>query len=82
MFKVDIRGGASNSLIRTITVTEKDYKKTILELLQEYEIPVASSCMGEGVCEKCIINDTVLGCLKLVSDIQNWQSKVISIAYL
>ncbi|OUR94865.1 hypothetical protein A9Q84_17305 [Halobacteriovorax marinus] len=82
MFEVEIRGQASNSTIKTIIVTQADLKKTILELLQEHKIPVASSCMGEGICEKCIINDSVLGCLKLVSAIESWQSKVITIAYL
>lgn len=82
MYKLKILGSASNSLIKIITVSEQDDSKTILELLQENEIPVASSCMGEGVCERCIINDSVLSCLSLVSEIMSWDKKEISIAYL
>jgi ferredoxin, 2Fe-2S len=36
-----------------IEVEEKDLKKSLMTILQEKGLPVASSCKGEGVCLKC-----------------------------
>jgi ferredoxin len=82
MFKVIIFGNASQSQINELEVTKYDLQKTILEFLRENGIPVASSCLGEGVCSMCVINDKLLSCLHLVKEIKSWDSKVITIDYL
>ncbi len=28
----------------------------LMDVLQENEIPVASSCLGDGICGKCVLN--------------------------
>ena len=35
--------------------------KNLMDLLIENEIPVASSCLGEGVCSKCAVDLTPAG---------------------
>lgn len=82
MQKIIIFGQASNSVVETITLRNEDLDKTILEFLQHYKVPIASSCMGEGVCKKCIINDNILSCFKLVRDILKWEEPIIYISYL
>ncbi|PIK15828.1 2Fe-2S iron-sulfur cluster-binding protein [Halobacteriovorax sp. JY17] len=82
MLEVIIFGQASHTQIKKITLKESDLEKTILEFLQENKIPVASSCMGEGICKKCVINENILSCFKLVKDIYNWEKPTIYISYL
>ncbi|CBW26695.1 hypothetical protein BMS_1875 [Halobacteriovorax marinus SJ] len=82
MLTVVIYGEASKKVIKEISLHEDDLSKTILELLQDHKIPIASSCMGEGVCKKCVINDNILSCFKLVKDITKWESPIIRISYL
>lgn len=82
MLKVIIFGQASHTRIKEITLKEEDLKKTILEFLQDNHIPIASSCMGEGICRKCVINDSMLSCFKLVKDILKWKDPTIYISYL
>ncbi len=82
MQKVIIFGQASGKEIRTILLREEDFDKTILEFLQQHKVPVASSCMGEGICKKCIINENMLSCFKLVKDILEWKEAIIYISYL
>ncbi len=82
MLEVIIFGQASHTQIKKISLTESDLEKTILEFLQENKIPVASSCMGEGICKKCVINGNILSCFKLVKDICNWDTPTIYISYL
>jgi len=47
----------------------KDYRgKSLLELLRLNSIPIASSCYGEGICKKCVINDGIISCQIFVKD--------------
>ena len=82
MFEVRVFGQASHTEIKTIELSKSDLDKTILEVLQENGIPIASSCMGEGICKKCVINDNILSCFKLAKEIQNWKDPTIYIGYL
>ncbi|WP_372654449.1 2Fe-2S iron-sulfur cluster-binding protein [Halobacteriovorax sp.] len=82
MQQVIIFGQASQTEIQKIQLQAEDLDKTILEFLQDNNIPVASSCMGEGVCKKCVINENILSCFKLVRDILEWESPTIYISYL
>lgn len=82
MFEVVIFGKASQTQVMIIEISKSDLQKTILEFLREKGIPVASSCLGEGICTKCVINDELLSCLHLVKEINDWPKKVITIDYL
>ena len=81
MLKVEITGRASQ--------TKKSYlwqsgdKDNLLEYLRDLNLPVASSCYGEGVCKKCklIINgEEKLSCQISMQDFSD--SVTIEISYL
>lgn len=48
MFKVSI---PQRNLVLLATVN-----KNLMDLLIENQLPVASSCLGEGICSKCAMN--------------------------
>ncbi len=47
-----IFGGASHKVVAVFDWKEND-KLNLLSLLQKYQLPIASSCQGEGQCLKC-----------------------------
>ena len=67
MSKLILNAKASNRKI-SLNVTNEDLELTLLEYLRKQNFPVASSCDGEGVCKKCIINGDVLSCKIKVSE--------------
>lgn len=61
MIKIQIFGKASNQVIKTLQFSEVS-EISLMDFLREKEIPVASSCYGEGVCRKCVVNKNLLSC--------------------
>ncbi|MCO4795059.1 MAG: hypothetical protein KC493_15185 [Bacteriovoracaceae bacterium] len=57
-----IKGVASQSTIKELKVTDANVDIDLLTLLQSENIPIASSCMGDGVCQKCMVNTDKLAC--------------------
>jgi Na+-transporting NADH:ubiquinone oxidoreductase subunit NqrF len=57
-----IKGLASKTLIKTILLSSTDSNENLMQFLRSQNIPIASSCFGEGVCQKCVINATQLSC--------------------
>ena len=57
-----IKGVASQSTIKELKVTDSNLGIDLLPLLQSENIPIASSCMGDGVCQKCMVNTDKLAC--------------------
>lgn len=87
MKELIIYGGASQTVIQTFQVLEKDLNNTtLLDFLMAHKIPVASSCLGEGVCKKCgvmIKGEKILTCQLTISDLfLNSASETISFSYL
>ncbi len=80
MSQISLYGKASKREY-TLAVKTEDLALTVLEFLQKNQFPIASSCSGEGVCKKCIINQDTLSCLVTVSD---WLilNKRIEVGYL
>lgn len=60
--KITVFGNASNSVVKTLFVNEGDMNMSLLEFLRKNGIPVAYSCDGNGVCMKCIFNQSLLSC--------------------
>ncbi len=77
---IPVKGVASNKTIKEINISE-DSNITILEILRANKIPVSSSCDGEGVCKKCIINGQIVSCQLTCRDFIK-QFDVIIIDYL
>jgi Na+-transporting NADH:ubiquinone oxidoreductase subunit NqrF len=76
-------GKASNNIIANIKVDEiNDVNKTLMFVLLLNKITIASSCNGEGKCQKCLVNNNVLSCqISLNNFINNFGNK-IEINYL
>lgn len=73
--------GKASKKVTKLKVNKQDLDKSLMDFLRENGLPIASSCLGEGVCQKCVFNNDKLSCQEKVSD---WQGdkKVINIDYL
>ncbi len=55
----------------------------LMDFLRAHGIPVASSCAGDGVCRKCVVNGEVLSCQLTVEQfLKDYPSGVVEIGYL
>ena len=74
-----VHGLASNKRI-SLTIQPADLNKTLMDFLLEHQIPVASSCSGEGVCKKCVNSDGLLMCQITVAEYLK-RSNEVGISY-
>lgn len=87
-YVLSIFGKASNKTVRTIGINYVQYEankhKTLMQFLIENQIRIASSCSGEGVCKKCVVNDQLISCqITLEEFLKNENNaKIITIDYL
>ena len=75
---VKVFGKASNKIYKTIDISLED-KRDLLTVLRESNIPIASSCFGEGHCQKCLINSNIMACQTQISELLNYPSGEITI---
>jgi len=64
MLKLDIYGMASGKRIKEIKITSS-LEENLLSILTKHSLPIASSCDGLGLCQKCIVSinrKTYLSC--------------------
>ncbi len=83
MKNIIVKGLASNNTVSTLTISPINNEKTLLEILQEAKIPIASSCNGHGQCAKCVItinNKTILSCQLTCKDLK--ASSIVEVSYL
>ncbi len=69
-------GRASQKTIKEFYVDENS-QRSFLEILRDEEVLVASSCFGEGVCKRCIINNDVLSCQLTPSQISESEFEIL-----
>ena len=79
MHQIKIWGRASQKEVKDLTIP--DTQQDLMSFLRSQNIPVASSCDGEGVFKKCVINDEILSCQITCQQVIA-QLKVIEIDYL
>ena len=80
--QVEIKGKAS-ATSRFLDFDEGDKKEILLDWLRKKNITIASSCDGEGVCKKCVIQNDWLTCeLTLGEFLKLCPQGIIEIAYL
>ena len=60
MRTIKIMGLASGSLVAELTY--EDSSETLMFFLLRNNLPIASSCAGDGVCKKCKLSDERLSC--------------------
>jgi Na+-transporting NADH:ubiquinone oxidoreductase subunit NqrF len=87
MYTLIVFGNASKSNVATINISPKEKLTNLLQILMDHKIPIASSCFGEGVCQKCVINDGLLACkttfMDLLQGVDSSQNIItISLDYL
>ena len=61
-----ITGRASKSEVAEIQVEEAD--EILMFFLMKHNLPIASSCAGDGVCKKCALSDGRLSCQMSVEE--------------
>jgi ferredoxin len=55
MRELIVYGGASQKIIANLVIDENtSLDENLMNFLMMHEIPVASSCLGEGICKKCV----------------------------
>ena len=79
--------GVASSKKKYLRLKDRDdLKLSLLSYLESCNIPIASSCNGEGICKKCIVGDDLLSCqinLKDFLDSFNEEdSPTIKVSYL
>jgi Na+-transporting NADH:ubiquinone oxidoreductase subunit NqrF len=64
MMQMQIFGNASQKIYKTIEIADLKLlkKQSLMDFLLSHQIPVASSCLGEGICRKCVVNKEILSC--------------------
>jgi ferredoxin len=78
---ININGIASGRLYKSVEFDDSKLELSLMDFLHQNDIPIASSCSGEGVCEKCIVNGDILSCqLSLKEFLEKF--KEVQVSYL
>lgn len=64
---VEVWGKASQKKVGEFPIT--DPTENLLFFLMRHNVPVASSCAGDGVCKKCLTSDGELSCRLSVGEL-------------
>jgi len=82
MSSLTIKGSASGKTVAVINCDGHE-DENLMEFLRSQGIPLASSCLGMGVCEKCVINNNLLSCMYTVAQyISATSNQPIEISYI
>ncbi len=76
-------GQASGNVVLDLVLDTAYDHLTLLELLQEQRIPIASSCRGLGQCQKCVVtinHEKHLSCLIQIKNLG--PSTTLEVSYL
>jgi Na+-transporting NADH:ubiquinone oxidoreductase subunit NqrF len=80
--QIEIKGKASGRST-FITYEEQDLKENLLIFLRKKGVTIASSCDGEGVCKKCVIQNDWLTCMMTLEEFfQRQPNRQIIVDYL
>jgi Na+-transporting NADH:ubiquinone oxidoreductase subunit NqrF len=80
--QIEIKGKASGRS-SFITYEELDLKENLLIFLRKKGVTIASSCDGEGVCKKCVIQNDWLTCMMTLEEFfQRQPNRQIIVDYL
>jgi Na+-transporting NADH:ubiquinone oxidoreductase subunit NqrF len=82
MCEITVFGKASKRIILSIDVKPENQELTLLNYLEQRGIPVASSCYGEGVCQKCTFNNSLLSCKLTLKELNNRKISRVTFDYL
>ena len=86
MYELIIYGGASQKKVLSIKLNQEELNQNLMNFLLDHKINIASSCNGDGVCQKCIIwqdEKYYLSCqIKLSEIFKNSFSQSFRVSYL
>jgi len=83
MYSITIKGLASGKIVTILKFEHILDDISLMDYLLQQGIPVASSCLGQGVCSKCIVNNNLLSCqISLKNFVKLNPDQEISISYL
>ncbi len=81
-----IKGLASSQVILELTIPKENEHENLMGILQRHNIPIASSCIGRGHCQKCVVNQDIMSCQISPFELSNQSSPtqdiIITIDYL
>jgi ferredoxin len=81
-FKLVIIHGKSSDKKLEILLEKKDLESNLLTFLQKKGFPIASSCRGEMVCQKCILSTGILSCSLTLDEFLTQYGNTIEVDYL
>ena len=81
---IEIYGLASKKLLINQKLSSEDLKTNLMSFLQGLNLPIASSCQGDGICRLCVVNEKVISCKTSVRELPVDENGVrkVSIGYL
>ncbi len=74
--------GQSSKTTKQFEVITSDLDLTMLQWLRDHNIPIASSCRGLGICDKCLINERHLSCEYTVKRYLDEVGTQVNVSYL
>ncbi|MGE3608153.1 MAG: hypothetical protein AB7I27_01100 [Bacteriovoracaceae bacterium] len=80
--QIKVKGLASER-VTELEVPKDELESNLLFWLRKKGITIASSCDGEGICKKCVIQDDLLSCkLTISAFLKLYPTGIIEITYL
>lgn len=80
--QIEVKGMASGRTT-LIDYEESELSEILLYFLRSKGITIASSCDGEGVCKKCVIQNDWLTCMMTLEQfLQRCPDGIIEVSYL
>ena len=78
---ITVRGLASGTVVASFAV-QSPYDN-LMDFLRAQGVTIASSCGGEGVCRKCVINGDLISCQFNVEQfLERFPDGVVTVSYL
>lgn len=76
-------GEASKKVFKELPYSENDLGRDLMAYLRGHGVPIASSCLGEGFCQRCLVNTDILSCQTSVRDfIELIPERICRVTYL
>lgn len=74
--------GLSSKTSRKYKISDNEKTMKLLKFLQSKNLPIASSCRGEGICKFCKTQEGILTCKITVENFHANHGQEINISYL
>ncbi len=80
---IAILGLASGKVFKELAYSESDLGRDLMAYLRAHGVPIASSCLGEGFCRRCLVNEELLSCqISLREFLERVPDRICRVSYL